>query len=112
MNEENRCTVRGFRGLYEPNMDMFVDEFSKSSHLRLRKGVHWDDGRDGTVFQVDFQIVRMMWRKCISFAFTEDISKVVVFLRDVREVRIGRYRSRFASDGGVRKRQTETLHTR
>ena len=81
----------GFRGSYEPNTDMLVDEFSKSSHFRLRKGVHWDDRWDGTVFQVDFQIVRTMWRKCISFTFTEDISKVVVFLRDVREVRIGRY---------------------
>ena len=84
-------------------MDMFIDEFSKSSHFRLRKGVHQDDGRDGTVFQVDFQIVRMMWRKCISFAFTEDISKVVVFLGNVREVGIGRYRSGFASDGGSEK---------
>ena len=93
-------------------MDMFVDEFSKSSHFRLRKGVHRDDGQNGTIFQVDFQIVRTMWRKCISFAFTEDISKVVVFLGNVREVGIGRYRSGFASDGGVRKRQTETLHTR
>ena len=102
----------GFRGLYEPNTDMLVDEFSKSSHFRLRKGVHQDNRQDSTVFQVDFQIIRTMWRKCISFALTEDISKVVVFLGDVREVRIGRYRSRFASDGGVRKRQTETLHTR
>ena len=104
--------MRGFRGLYEPNTDMFVNEFSKSSHFRLRKGVHWGNRWDGTVFQVDFQIVRTMWRKCISFTFTEDISKVVVFLGDVREVRIGRYRSRFTSNGGVRKRQTETLHTR
>ena len=104
--------MRGFRGLYEPNTDMFIDEFSKSSHFRLRKGVHWDNRRDSTVFQVDFQIIRMMWRKCISFAFTEDISKVMVFLGDMREVRIRRYRSRFASDSGVKKRQTETLHTR
>ena len=104
--------MRGFRGLYEPNMDMFVDEFSESSHFRLRKGVHQDDRQDGTIFQVNFQIIRMMGRKCISFAFTEDINKVVVFLRDMREVRIGRYRSGFASDSRVRERQTETLHTR
>ena len=98
--------------MYEPNTDMFVEEFPKSSHFRLRKGVHRDNRRDGTVFQVNFQIIRTMRRKCIGFAFTEDISKVMVFLRDVREVRIGRYRSGFASDGRVTKRQTETLHTR
>ena len=82
-------------------MDMFINEFSKSSHFRLRKGVHWDNRWDGTIFQINFQIVRTMGRKCISFTFTEDISKVVVFLRDMREVGIRRYRSRFASDGGV-----------
>ena len=104
--------MRGFRGSYEPNTDMFVNEFSESSHFRLRKGVHQDDRWDSTVFQIDFQIVRTMGRKCISFTFTEDISKVVVLLRDMGEVRIGRYRSRFASDSGVRERQTETFHTR
>ena len=45
------------------------------------------NGRRRTFFKIDFQIVRLMWRKCVGLLFVENISEVVIFFRHRREVR-------------------------
>ena len=40
-----------------------------------------------TLFQVDFEVIRMMRRESFSFSFAENVSKFVILRRDIREIR-------------------------
>ena len=40
-----------------------------------------------TLFQIDFEVIRTMRRESFSFSFAENVSKFVIFGRDIREIR-------------------------
>jgi len=40
-----------------------------------------------TLFQIDFEVIRTMRRESFSFCLAENISKFVIFGRDIREIR-------------------------
>ena len=40
-----------------------------------------------TLFQIDFEVIRMMRRESFSFSFAENVSKFVILRRDIREIR-------------------------
>ena len=40
-----------------------------------------------TLFQIDFEIIRMMRRKSFSFSFAENVGKFMIFRRDIGEIR-------------------------
>jgi len=40
-----------------------------------------------TLFQIDFEVIRMMRRENFSFSFTENIGKFVILGRDIGEIR-------------------------
>ena len=40
-----------------------------------------------TLFQIDFEVIRMMRRESFSFSFAENISKFVILGRDIRQIR-------------------------
>jgi hypothetical protein len=59
--------------------------------------------RRRTFFEIDFQIVRSMWRECVSLLLAENICKVMIISRHRREVRnVVGYRSGFGGDARVR----------
>ena len=41
----------------------------------------------GTLFQIDFEVIRTMRRKNFSFSFAENINKFVILGRDIGEIR-------------------------
>ena len=104
--------MRGVSRTDEPDPEMFVNELLEGHHFRLRKGIHGTYQRGHPLFNIDFEIIRTMWCKRISFRLAKNISKVMIVLRYVDEVRnfLGN-RSRFARDGGIREVNPETLHT-
>ena len=92
---------------------MFIDEFSEGLEFGLRERVHGTNRRCNTFLQIDFKVVRSVWRELVGLSFAENISEVLVLFRNVREV--GRFvgdRSRFARDGWVGEMNTKTLRTR
>ena len=40
-----------------------------------------------TLFQIDFEIIRMMRRENFSFSFAENVGKFVILGRDIGEIR-------------------------
>ena len=40
-----------------------------------------------TLFQIDFEVIRPMRRESFSFSFAENVSKFVIFRRDIGEIR-------------------------
>ena len=40
-----------------------------------------------TLFQIDFEVIRMMRRKNFSFSFAENIGEFMILRRDIREIR-------------------------
>jgi len=41
-----------------------------------------------TLFQIDFEVIRMMRRESFSFSFAENVSKFMILGRDIGEIRI------------------------
>ena len=58
----------------------------KGTKLRGGKGVGSSQRRGSTVFQIDLEIVLMMWSSHVSFALAEDISKVMVVQRNSGQI--------------------------
>ena len=40
-----------------------------------------------TLFQIDFEVIRMMRRENFSFCLAKNVSKFVILRRDIREIR-------------------------
>ena len=40
-----------------------------------------------TLFQIDFEVIRMMKRESFSFSFAENVGKFVILRRDIGEIR-------------------------
>ena len=40
-----------------------------------------------TLFQIDFEVIRMMRRVCFSFSFAENVGKFVILRVDVGQIR-------------------------
>ena len=40
-----------------------------------------------TLFQIDFEVIRMMIRKSFSFSFAENVGKFMILRRDIGEIR-------------------------
>ena len=113
LNKEHWGSVSGSGGLNESGSDMFINEFSEGLEFGLRERVHGTDRRCSTFLQIDLKVVRSVQSEFVGLSFAEDISKVLVLFRNVREVRCFiRDRSRFSGDEWVGKMNTKTLRTR
>ena len=104
--------MRGVSRMDEPDPEMFVNELSEGHHFGLRKGIHGTYRRGCPLFNIDFEIIWTMRHKRIGFRLAKNVSKVMIVLRYMDEVRnfLG-YGSRFARDGGIGEVNPETLHT-
>jgi hypothetical protein len=69
------------RGTEESGRYIFIKKFPESFKLNRRKGVYGAKGWSSPIFQINFQIIRTMWRKLAGFPFIEDIRKLMVFRR-------------------------------
>ena len=66
---------------------MFVNEFTESREFGLGKGIHGTNWRCSTFLKVYFEIVWPMGSKGIGFLFAKNISKIMIFFGNTREVR-------------------------
>ena len=41
----------------------------------------------GTLFQIDFEVIRMMRRESFSFRFAKNVSKFMILRRDIGKIR-------------------------
>jgi len=55
--------------------------------FRCQKRVYRANQRLSTLFQIDFEVIRMMRRENFSFSFAENVSKFVILGRDIGEIR-------------------------
>jgi len=55
--------------------------------FRYLKRVYRANRRLSTLFQIDFEVIRMMRRENFSFSFAENISKSVILGRNIGEIR-------------------------
>jgi len=55
--------------------------------FRCRKRVYRANQRLSTLFQIDFEVIRMMRRENFSFSFAENVGKFVILRGDIGEVR-------------------------
>jgi len=72
---------------------VFIHELAERLLLNCRESVHPTDGWFGTILQFYLEVVRPVFQKCFGLRFAEDVSELVIFLRDAREV------SRFSFSG-------------
>lgn len=90
-DEKDGSTVRGFGGTNETHREIFVNEFTKSLKLSLRKGVHSTQRRRLSVLEINLEVVRSMLGKFVGVRSAEDIGEVAIFFRNHIEVK-GRVR--------------------
>jgi len=55
--------------------------------FKCQKKVYRANQRLSTFFQIDFEIIRTIRRENFSFSFAENISKFVIFGRDIGKIR-------------------------
>ena len=55
--------------------------------FRCGKRVYRANQRLSTLFQIDFEVIRMMMRENFSFSFAENVSKFMICRRNIREIR-------------------------
>ena len=68
-------------------VEIFLDEFLQSLLYRCRKRVYRANQRLNTFFQIDFEVIRMMRSKNISFSFAKNIGKFMILGRDIGKIR-------------------------
>ena len=71
----------------ETCVEIFLNKFLQSLLFRCRKRVYRANWRLSTFFQIDFEIIRTMRSENFSFSFAENVSKFMIFRRDIRQVR-------------------------
>jgi len=53
----------------------------------LKKSIYKANQRLNTFFQIDFEVIRTMRSKNISFSFAKNIGKFVILRRDIGKIR-------------------------
>ena len=71
----------------ETCVEIFLNEFLQSLLFRYWKRVDRTNQRLSTLFQIDFEVIRMIRRENFSFSFAENIGKFVIFGGNVRQIR-------------------------
>ena len=66
---------------------MFVNELTESREFRLGRGIHGTNWRCSTFLKVEFDIVQLIGSKGIGFLFAKNVSKIMIFFGNTREVR-------------------------
>ena len=79
--------MRRWGWLDKTRVEIFLNEFLQSLLFRCWKRVYRANRRLGTLFQIDFEIIRMMRRESFSFSFAKNVSKFVILRRDIGEIR-------------------------
>jgi len=69
------------------HVEIFLNEFLQSLLFRCRKRVYRANQRLSTFFQIDFEVIRMMRSKDFSFSFAENVSKFLIFRRNIGEIK-------------------------
>ena len=69
-------------GTNESHSEMLVEKGIKGLKLRQGQGVGGAKGRRSSLFKLYLQIMFTMRSKCVSFALTENISKLMVIQRN------------------------------
>src|SRR5271168_2893148 len=95
------------------NTNMLINKITESMNFGLRKRIYHANRRGRTFLQVDLKVVRPVRSQRISLSLAEDISKVMVFLWNMRK--IGNFvgdGSRFPGKRRIREVNSKTLHTR
>jgi len=73
--------------LDETCVEVFLNEFLESLLFRCQKRVYRANWRLSTLFQIDFEVIRMMRSENFSFSFAENISEFIILGRDIGKVR-------------------------
>ena len=77
-------------GADDSDVEVLIEEFTEHLDLSLRQGVHSAKGWLSIIFQIDFEVIEMMFGKGVCPILAEYISVLVVFLRDARHIRLSR----------------------
>ena len=81
----------------EVDPKMLIHEFVESLSFGLGERIHTCEGWFCTFLNINFEVVRSVRRKGVSFRLAEDIVKLVIVFRDGREV------DRLGSSGSSRQ---------
>jgi hypothetical protein len=102
LDEKDRCSVRGRAGTDESCSEVFLDEISERLQFYLRERIHRSYRRRRPFLEIYFQIVWSVRSEVEGLGLTEYISKVMVLLGDLGEIRsLFGDGGRIAGDGGV-----------
>jgi len=73
--------------LDEIYIEVFLNKFLESFLFRYQKRVYRANWRLSIFFWIDLEVIRMMRSEDFSFSFAENISKFIIFRRDIGKVR-------------------------
>ena len=71
----------------ETCVEIFLNKFFQSLLFRYWERVYRANRRLSTLFQIDFEVIRMMRRENFSFSFAENIGKFMILERNVGQIR-------------------------
>jgi hypothetical protein len=109
-HKEDRSSVQRVGRSDETTSNVVFNEGLEGTQFRQREGVHATRRRSLTFLEVDFEIIRAMFRECFCFTLAEDIGELVVFLQNTREVNQVSGRGHgFFREHFLRKIELETL---
>ena len=69
------------------HVEIFLHEFFERLLFRCQKRVYRANQRLSTLFQIDFEVIRMMRREGFSFSFAQNVSKFVILGGNIEEIR-------------------------
>ena len=69
------------------HVEIFLNEFLQSLLFRCWQRVYRANRRLSTLFQIDFEVIRMMRRENFSFCLAKNVGKFMILRRDIREIR-------------------------
>ena len=69
------------------HVEIFLNKFLERLLFRCQKRVYRANWRLSTLFQIDFEVIRMMRRENFSFSLAENIGKFVILRRNVGQIR-------------------------
>ena len=74
--------------LDKTHVEILLNEFLQSLLFRCWKRVYRTNWRLCTLFQIDFEVIRIMRRENFSFCFAKNVSKFMILRRDIREISV------------------------
>ena len=73
--------------LDETCIEVFLNKFLKSLLFGCQKRVYRTNWRLSILFQIDFEIIRIIRSKNFSFSFAENVGEFMILERDIGKVR-------------------------